>query len=258
MAKKFFESFIEKIADFPFWVKEVIYVKLREDFEQAFVSEADLQAPSEESYQIHKPALTFIGEKELADRENAEDPDLYRFLQIVSQECSIAEITLRNFWTLEQTAKFHSLAIEKEYVKQPTSTKIMAIALYLSGKIKLGDYLKRLGKITVDQLDTALRCQNEYKKNGTPMPFAEVLISLGYISSKETKAIIYIKDESKKRFIFDSNMLGKSKTTGEVSAEFQSLSDENKDSKSAQLIVLRQEIFDLKTKLNDIANIIKR
>ena len=28
MAKKFFESFIDKILDFPFWVKEIIYVKI--------------------------------------------------------------------------------------------------------------------------------------------------------------------------------------------------------------------------------------
>lgn len=263
MAKKFFESFIDKILDFPFWVKEIIYVKIREDFERAFVSEEDLQSPSEESYQVFKPQLTFIGEKELETRENKEEENLYRFLEIANDGCSIAEITLRNFWTLEQTAKIHVYAMQKEYIKQSSSAKITATALYLSGKIKMGDYLKRIGKITIDQLDMALRRQHELKKEGKHMPIAEILVSMSLVSEKETKAIIYIKDECKKRFIFNANMLGKSKVS---ESEAENVLQESKHllaandvaDSSKQIAMLRKENFELKNKLQEIMKIIKR
>lgn len=261
MTTKIFESFLEKVSEFPFWVKEIIYIKLREEFEQAYLSEADLHAPIEEAYQAYKPMLTYAGKKELADRSNSENEAVYRFLQIVQEDCSIAEITLRNFWTLENTAKANIYCIQKEYVQKPTSVKVLATAQFIAGRIKIGEYCRRIGKITVDQLDTAIRRQKELEGQGKQVHFAEVLIQLGYITEQETKAVIYIKDECKKRFIFNANMLGKSTTT--TSAEKIELNSEFENSKggeksAAQMILLRQEIFDLQSKLKEIERIIKR
>lgn len=263
MAKKFFESYIDKVLDFPFWVKEILYIKLREDFEKRFVSEDDLQSSSEESYQLFKPVLSFIGDKELSLRENGEDINVYRFLEMAKEECSVAEITLKNFWTLEQTAKVHVYAMQKEYIKQPVSAKITAMALYMSSKIKIGDYLKRIGKITIDQLDMTLRRQHELDKEDKHIPFARILVSLGIISEKETKAVLYIKEESKKRFIFDANMFGKNKSVDNEPTGIKAVTEnspEKSDLKdnSKQLANLRKEIYDLQTKLQDIAKIIKR
>ena len=104
-SSKIFEAFLEKLGDFPFWLKEIVYIKLREEFEQAYLSEADLHTPIEEAYQAYKPMITFAGKKELSEHNNQEDEAVYRFLKFAVDECSVAEITLRNFWTLEKTAK---------------------------------------------------------------------------------------------------------------------------------------------------------
>lgn len=260
MAKNMFESFVEKVLDFPFWVKEVLYIRLREDFESEGVSEKDLHTPIEESYQLHVPLITFLGKREMEDRGSGEDEKVYRFLECVQEGCSIAEITIRNFWTLQDVAKVNILCIQKEYVSKPISVKVLATALYLSGRIKIGDYFKRIGRIDVDQINNVLLRQKESRMQGKSIPFAEILVSLGYVTEDETKAIIYIKDESKKRFIFNANMLGKSKTTESAKgialhSEFENASAEKS---SPQLILLRQEVYDLQTKLNQIASIIKR
>lgn len=261
MAQKLFETFLEKLSEFPFWVKEIIYIKLREEFEEAYLSEADMQAPIEDTFQAYVPLITYMGKQELAERNNQEDDAVYRFLQFIQDESSIAEITLRNFWTLEKTAKVAIYCIQKQYIQRPTSTRLEATALYISGKIKLGEYYRRMGKITVDQLDTAIRKQKELEKQGKQVQFAEVMISLGYVTERETKAIIYIKEECKKRFIFNANLLGKSSTSTpakaiELNSEFENSSKTDKS--SAQLVLLRQEIYELQNKLKDIANIIKR
>ncbi len=259
MATKIFEAFLEKVLEFPFWVKETLYVKLREEFEQAHISEIDLKTPIEESYQLHIPLITFIGKKELEERINNEDERIYRFLQVAKEGCSIAEITMRNFWTLEDTAKINVLCIQKEYLAKPTSQRVLATALYMSGRIKLGDYFKRIGKITVEQIDTAIRRQKEMEAQGNQTQFAQILVSLGFISEDETKAVIYMKDECKKRFIFNANLLGKSAIT--ESAEKIALHSEFENSSknsSAQLVLLRQEVYDLQKKLKEIASIIKR
>ena len=116
MTKKIFESFVDKVLDFPFWVKEVLYIKLREDFEAQSLSESDLHTPIEESYQLYTPLITLIGQTELEKRDNSEDEMVYRFLQGVAEGCSIAEITIKNFWTLADTARINIHSIQKEYV----------------------------------------------------------------------------------------------------------------------------------------------
>lgn len=261
MAKKLFETFLEKFSEFPFWVKEIVYIKLREEFEKAYLSEADLHAPLEDIFQAYVPLITFVGKQEFLEHNHQENEDVYRFLKLTEEESSIAEITLRNFWSLEKTAKLAIYCIQKQYIQRPTSQKVENVALFISGRIKIGEYYKRIGKITIDQLDMAIRKQKELEKQGKQVQFAEVMISLGYVTERETKAIIYIKEECKKRFIFNSNLLGKSSSstpakTIELNTEFENAS--KNEGNSSQLVLLRQEIYELQNKLKDIANIIKR
>lgn len=256
MTKKIFESFVDKVLDFPFWVKEVLFIKLREDFEAQSVSESDLHTPLEESYQLYTPLITLIGQAELEQRGNSEDEMVYRFLQGVAEGCSIAEITIKNFWTLADTARINIHSIQREYVSKPSSPKVLATALYACGRIKLGDYFRRIGRITVDDIDEALRRQKEMRAQGKNMQFADILVMMGLLTKEETNAIIYIKDECKKRFIFNANMLGKSTTT-DTSHEQIRVNGEGAD-KSANLVLLRQEIFELRNKLSQIASIVKK
>lgn len=246
--QKIFEPFLEKVAEFPFWIKEIIYIKIREEFEQAYLSDADLNTPIEETYQAFTPKLTFCGEQELETHEREEDAPIYRFLQNCADGCSLAEITLRNFWTLESTAKIHLYCLQKEYVNKPTSAKISSTALYISGRIKMGEYFRRIGKISTDELNAAVKKQKELEAQGQQVHFAEVLIQLGYITEQETKAIIYLKDECKKRFIFNSNGMGRQTEESAHSSSSPSLVN-------SELKDLRKQVCDLRVKLDKIRKI---
>lgn len=254
--KKIFESFVDKVLDFPFWVKEVLYIKLREDFEAKSISESDLHTPIQDSYQLYAPLITLMGKAEIETRANGEDEMVYRFMQGVAEGCTIAEMTIKNFWTLSDTAKLHIHCIQREYVSKPATPKVLATALYMANRIKLGDYFRRIGRITVDDIDEALHRQKDMRAQGKNMQFADILVEMNLLSKEETNAIIYIKDESKKRFIFNANMLGKSTTTTDYQGQV-TVAGEGSD-KSANLVLLRQEIFELRNKLKQIASIITK
>ena len=86
---------------------------------------------------------------------------------------------------------------------------------------------------------------------------------MNLVSEKETKAIIYIKDECKKRFIFNANMLGKSKVsegedTNSLPESKHPISANDVADSSKQIAMLRKENFELQTKLQEIMKIIKR
>lgn len=266
--KKIFESFLEKMSEFPFWVKEIVYIKLREEFEQAYLSEDDMHLPIEEAYQAFVPQLTFVGKQELTERGHEEDEAVYRFLQFAEEASSVAEITLKNFWTLEKTAKITIYCMQKEYIKRFGSTKVEAMALFLASKIKIGEYFKRIGKINVDQLNNVIRKQQELEKKGKSIMFAELMISMNLITEKETKAVIYMKEECKKRFIFNANVINKpggNASSGQlISAAASPKNDNGKkeveqdENKSSQIIQLKQENYSLQKKLKDIEDILKR
>ena len=69
------------------------------------------------------------------------------------------------------------------------------------------EYFKRSGKINVDQLEKAIIAQKESVKSNKPLRIAEIMISMGYITEKDTTSLLLIKDESKKRFILDASII---------------------------------------------------
>lgn len=245
---KVFEPFLEKVAEMPFWIKEIIYMQIREEFEEAYISESDLRAPLDEAYQAYCPSLTYCGQNELQSHDKEEDPPIYKFLQQCAEGCSLAEITLHNFWTLESTAKIHLYCLQKEYVDKPASAKVAATALYIAGRIKIGEYFRRIGKISTDELNNTVRKQKELEAKGQNVHFAEVLIHLGYVTEQETKAILYIKDECKKRFMFSPEVLNNIKLP--ENQQSQAVAGEMKE--------LRRQLYDANVKLDNIRKILEK
>lgn len=244
---KVFEPFLDKVAEMPFWIKEIIYIKIREEFEDAYLSESDLHAPLEEAYQAYRPSLTYCGQEEVKLHGKNEDPPIYRFLEQCAEGSSLAEITLHNCWTLESTAKIHLYCLNKEYVDKPSSTKIAATAMYISGRIKIGEYFRRIGKISTEELNETVRKQKELEAKGKNVHFAEVLIKLGYVTERETKAILYLKDECKKRFVFSPEVLNNLKQG--IKQRFAATSE---------LRDLRKQLYELRLKLESIKKIIEK
>lgn len=198
-----FESFFNGILSFPLWVKQVMYVKLKENLENdlgEFISLLN----EEDQFELYTPELTFKGKHELELRELRLGQNFYSFLLGVANGQDIIEMTLNNFWTLEESSKLFIDSIQKELIHKPKRELIEAVASYMAGKIRLGEFFKKMGKIDVKQLEGALRLQKErLDKTGENIKIAAVLIEMGYITMEDTKIILMLKEEAKKRFIMD-------------------------------------------------------
>ena len=199
-------TFLDKLLTFPLWVKQVIYLRLHQDLEK-YLSEDFISVNESNIYHLFVPELTFTGEKELSERKCGLDTNIYNFIGNVNVGLSILEISMNNFWTMEEVSKYLIFCIEQEYIKEPHSAAIKAMAGFMSGKYRTGEYFKHCGKININQLDKVVSKQEQIRAEGDNMKLAEVMISLGLLTEKDTASLIAIKEESKKRFILDASIV---------------------------------------------------
>lgn len=253
--KNIFVTFLEKFVSLPLWIKEVLYIHLKEDMEKYAIGTSQLD--KSDLYQYYLPTLTYIGKKELSSRDNDHEPKVYKFLEGAAQGLNALEITLNNYWTLEETAILNMLCIEKEYVSSPSTVYANAMALYFSGKIRIGEYFKRIGQVNVDQLDMAIRKQKELEAAGQKAGMASVMINLGLVSEEDTKNILYMKDESKKRFIFNTDLLGKSATPVTQADNIMNMTSQSQGANNAIVEKLVRENNLLKNKIKAIIQVIQ-
>lgn len=199
-----FQLFSDKVSAFPLWIKEVMYKELHDNLSM-FLSDLSSITNNTVLFQYEKPQLTFLGKEEIQKRELFNNMNNYIFLNAIRNKQSILEIALNNTWTLAETAKLYIECLEKQLVSKPSSNKNEALAYYLSGYIRIGEYLKRVGTITVDELDKAIRTQKEAQEQGNKIGMASVCIELGYISQADINEVLLIKEESSKRFLLSQH-----------------------------------------------------
>lgn len=208
MKKNILSLFLDKLLAFPLWVKQVIYLRLYQDLAN-HLSEDFITVKQEDIFHLYVPPLTFAGKNEIAERKNGHENNIYIFLNSISENLSMLEISMNNFWTMEEVAKNYIFCLEQNYVKTPDSAYIGAMAGFMSGKYRTGEYFKRIGRINVDQLEQVLIKQKETTASGNPMKMAEIMISLGFITEKETQSLLQLKEEAKKRFILETSLIPK-------------------------------------------------
>ena len=192
-----YTEFTEKILNLPLWVKEIIYFILKKNLRETLPC-SNIDTNEEDLYQYLCPQITYAGKKE-HERLQKEDPNtsLYKFLDALINNKSIIEITLNNAWTLEETSQIYYNCIEHQLVAMSSNPTINAKATYLAGRIRIGEYLKRIGLINVDQLETAMRIQKESEQSNQKKGFASILVDLDLITRDDTDSILLIKQESK-------------------------------------------------------------
>lgn len=248
MSKNILGLFLEKLLDFPLWVKQIIYLRLYQNLSLS-LSEDFIGTKEEDIFHLYIPTLSFTGKTEMVERKGGYDANIYNFLTNVSEGLSMLEISMNNFWTMEEVAKYYMFCLEQDYIKTPSSAHIYAMAGFMAGKFRTGEYFKRIGKINVDQLERTIIKQKEYAQNGETRKMAEIMISLGFITEKDTSSLLVIKEEAKKRFILDLGVLPK-----EVSNTSQN------DLKACQeeIAVLKEKNRVLKEQLSRVLAFVKK
>lgn len=206
LKKSIFNTFLEKVEDFPLWIKQIICLKLSEDI-KAHVCEKFLQEKSDDIFSLYVPVLTFKGSEELTNRTGGLDLNIYNFLEYCKSGSNILEVSLNTFLSMEETAKYFIFCIEQGYVEKPENAEIEAMAGFIAGKFRTGEYFEKKGVITEEQLQKAVSISENSKKK-----FAEILVELGFITQDDVRAMLTFKEESKKRFVLDHNSVPQGKS----------------------------------------------
>ena len=198
--QKISDLFIQNIKNFPIWVKQVITKEIFDDLNKKLEEFSEL-AEVNDLFQYMCPKVTFKGKQELQEKMLGLSEGYYIFLQELLDENNIFEITIKNSWTLADSAKIFCRLCEMEYITIPDyyTNKNVAIAQFIAGKLKTGEFLKRINKITTIQLEQAIRYQKELNDEGRHIKMASILIKLGFITDKGLDSLLLLKEEARKR-----------------------------------------------------------
>jgi hypothetical protein len=196
-----FDALIKQISRLPLWVKQVVYTRIRQELELA-LSPSTLQAFSpEHTLQLWVPEINRRGIEDMEKADQRPPGPVLRLLHQVRRRKSVIDITVLNEWSLAQCADALAQALTLNLLEAPQSTVISGTIDYLAGRIRLGEYLVKIDRLTVDQLDQALRTQRTIEEAmGERLGIANVLINLGYIKKEDSESILFLKQESRKPF----------------------------------------------------------
>lgn len=201
ISKNPFKTLIKEIFGLPVWIKQVIYMELKEQLETSTIKNYLNITKKEDSLQLYIPKLTYTGKKELEQKTKNHSENLYLFLESVFQNLSMIEIAINNKWNLCECSTYFLEAVNTELVASPSSSVVKGTALYMSGNIRLGEYFVKINKISIEQLDTALRKQKLIEESVGDRPgLAEILMELGFLSKSDTEGILLLKDDCKKYY----------------------------------------------------------
>lgn len=199
--KTAFERLLEQISALPLWIKHVIYLQLRNDLEKALTKITLDNLGDSEALQLLIPQLTPLGRTEAEIPSGRYSTSLVQLLKRSSEHRNVVNICIVNGWTLENCSVQLVDAVDQQLIVPPTSVYTQATLLYLGNRIRIGDYLVKIGRLTLEQLDQALRTQKYIEESlGEKTGIANVLINLGYIHKRDSEAILFLKEESKKAF----------------------------------------------------------
>ena len=241
MSKSLFIGFMERILAFPLWIKQTIFLNLSKDL-NTYLSNEFLDAEEGELFHIYDPELSELGQNELMTKESNFDESIYSFLECCSKKMSLIEIAIENNFTMEEVSKAFTFCKTSGFFSKDVPKIISAIAGFIAGKYRTGEYLVRAGKMTIEQLDEVLTKQQEMNESGKHVFIAELMVQMGFVREMDVKSIIFMKEESGKRFSLNPDevpTLALERESYDIRVENERLREENE--------ILRQKMDNLLT-----------
>ncbi len=202
MSKNYLDNLTNTVLSAPLWIQEVVFLDIKKHLEENIPGSTE-ERKAHDVYPVFVPEVTFKGKKELETHEHNLDFNIYRLLGSIIAGERIVDITLNNFWTLEQTSTYLAFCIKNELVKNPENPVISASIFYLGNEIRLGEYVKRLDKINVEELDDVLRKQKIHNEEhpDQKIKIGEILIDMQFVANNDINKILNLKEEAKRRYI---------------------------------------------------------
>lgn len=221
MQRNFLTKFLNKLSEFPSWIKEIIYFNLSKEIN----TENNLAY----TFATYRPNLTDNGKCELDYKKSQFDNNIYNIFSYCDKNASISEIALNTYMSLEEIANYFLFGVDEGYIQLPDNSQVLNIASFLAGKYRTGEYFLHNGEISEQQLDEAI-LSYEHRAKKADKKFGQFLVDLGLIAQKQLDIILSIKEEAKKRFILDHNeipVISAIKTTKEYQKQIEILKQEN-------------------------------
>lgn len=245
MSKSLFVGFMEKMLCFPLWIKQTIFLNLSKDL-NTYLSNEFLDVEEDELFHVYKPVLSEMGQTELLTKESNFDESIYSFLNCCSKGMSLIEIAIENNFTMEEVSKAFTFCKTSGFFSSEVPKLVAAIAGFIAGKYRTGEYFIRAGKMTIEQLDEVLNKQQEMNDAGKHVFIAELMVQLGYVRELDVKSIIFMKEEAGKRFSLNPEevpSLAYEKESFDLRVENTRLKEENE--------ILKQKLEALLTFIKD-------
>jgi len=196
-----FKSLLKEIVNLPVWIKQVIYMELKEELENSTYNCCINNISKRDLLQLFIPKLTHKGKSILENKSIEYSENIINLLECAFQNQTIMESAVNNGWNLHDCSKYFLKAVNAELVMPPVSPIVKGTALYMSGEIRLGEYYVKVGKISIEELDNALKAQIKLEETlGDKPGLAEILISMGYLTKNETEGILMLKEDCHKSF----------------------------------------------------------
>ena len=199
MSKSLFVGFTEKLMGFPLWIKQAIYLSLSNDL-NTYLSSEFMDVKEDELFHIYKPTLSELGQNELLTKDSKFDESIYSFLNCCAKGMSLIEIAIENSFTMEEVSKAFTFCKTSGFYSADVPKLVSAIAGFIAGKYRTGEYFIRAGKMTIEQLDEVLNKQQEMNAAGKHVFIAELMVQMGFVRDLDVKSIIFMKEEAGKRF----------------------------------------------------------
>lgn len=199
----FFKKMVTNIKDKPFWVKQAIFLELRDDIRRMTSVELLEAIDKNDLLQLYVPMISVLGKKilmgEHSELMSGITVDHINFLKSIDGEKNVIDLCYANNITLKRFSEIIILTEEKGFTEQIRSNQIFNVFKYLANDIEIGDLLLKLNKITPDQLSFASFTLAESQKafdgeDGTT--FEDVLIRLNYVTKDQLNSLLVLKKAS--------------------------------------------------------------
>jgi hypothetical protein len=196
-----YDQIVHLMTQMPLLTKQTLYVMLKASLEQRLSTHTLEKMDAENLLQLWVPQMTHMGMQTLHQltNQNQTAHPLYRLLRCVHAKQTISQICVLNGWSLAQGCMLVQQACEKEWLLPSPSNLVMGAVHFITGQIRLGEFLLRLGKISAEQLDQALKTQQyAWEVMGQRSAIGNILMNLGYVTKDDIEGILLLKQESKR------------------------------------------------------------
>jgi hypothetical protein len=192
---------LDSITALPLWIRQLIYTDLRDALSKEMSPKTIKTLDKENFLQLWEPLLTTRGKNELLSPSSEVASDVRQLLKACKIGLNVANICTEYVWTLEKCCVLMCSAIASGYIEPSPSVVIDATARYLGNKIRLGEYLVQIGRVTEEEMQQALMTQQYITlAMGEHTNVGEILTRLELLDPEDVEVILFLKEESSKTF----------------------------------------------------------